>query len=78
MLSLVDISSYWTYFGARRILVATPMIAAETSRLAIASPATRESIFARLAALLTRAAAVAAERQISDDEAVWTSVARGF
>ena len=54
------------------------MIAAETSRLAFASPAKSESIFARLAALLTRAADVAAARQTSDDEAVWTSVARGF
>ena len=56
------------------------MIAAETPRLAIASPAASnsESLFARLAALLTRAANTAAEHQASDDEAVWTSVARGF
>jgi hypothetical protein len=54
------------------------MIAAETSRLAVASPAPSESLFARLAALLTRAAQTAADSQASDDEAVWTSVARGF
>ena len=56
------------------------MIAAETPRLAIATPAasTSESLFARLAALLTRAAETAAASQDADDEAVWASVARGF
>jgi hypothetical protein len=55
------------------------MIAAETPRLTITAPAPREqSLFARLAALLNRAAHVAAESQASDDEAVWTSIGRGF
>jgi hypothetical protein len=53
------------------------MIAAETPRLAIATrpaPAASDSILARLAALLTRVA----DTQPSDDEAVWTSIARGL
>ena len=54
------------------------MIAADTPRLAISTPAPSELIFTRLAALLTLAAHVAADTQASEDEAVWTSVARGF
>ena len=59
--------------------MAHTMIAAETSRLTLTAPAQRDpSLFARLAALLTRVAHTTAETQAAEDEAVWTSVARGF
>jgi hypothetical protein len=59
------------------------MIAAETPRLAIPTaaapaPATSQSIFGRLAALLTHAAHVDADSHASADEGLWTSIARGF